>query len=143
MQSQEAVKLLVFSGTFAILFSSIFGFVMLIPLQPWGKEFFLKINWKQIGHAHLDWIILGLMQGLAGGLIAVFGLSPSFWAVWAIVVGGWMNALPYLFRGLGINAFSLSGGFLQIVTALMGLFSSCAIVYGLSVVCAEAWGVWK
>lgn len=143
MQSVEAVRLLTFSGTFAILFSSAFGFVMLIPLQPWGKEMLKKVNWKQIGHAHLDWIILGLMQGLVGGLIAVFELNPPQLAVWAVVVGGWMNALPYLFRGLGINAFSLSGGFFQITTALMGLFSSCAIVYGLYVIIDQAWSMWK
>jgi hypothetical protein len=77
MDHLDATRLLVFSGGLSILFASLLGAVMLIPMQPWGKALLKQVNFKQLLAAHLDWVMLGLMQGLAGGLIAVFALAPS------------------------------------------------------------------
>jgi hypothetical protein len=114
---------------------------MLIPLQPWGRGAFKGINFKQLLAAHLDWVMLGLMQGLAGGLVAVFGLSPSVYAVWAMVLGGWLNPLPYLFRAFGINAFALTGSLTQRLAASLGGISAALIIAWFALL-AAAWQVW-
>lgn len=110
MTTIEATRILIFSGGLAILMSSLMGVAMLIPMQSWGQKLIKNINYKQLGAAHLDWLMLGLMQGLAGGAIAAFELSPSFTIVWALVFGGWANPLPYVFRAFGVNAFAFEGG---------------------------------
>lgn len=143
MESAEATKLLVFSGGLSILFASLLGAAMLIPLQPWGQRLAKGMNFKQLTAAHLDWIMLGLMQGLAGALIFAFALTPSILTVWAMVLGGWMNPLPYLFRAFGINAFSLSGPPLQRIAASLGGLSSTFILVAWTILLLSAWRQWS
>lgn len=138
----DAARLLVFSGAFAILVSSLLGFAMLIPLQPWGRSWAAGLNFKQIGAAHLDWIMLGLMQGLAGGLIFLFGLSPPAWVVWFMIVGGWLNPLPYVFRAFGVNAFAFDGGMIQRISAALGGLSSTMIAVAWLALLTSAWAAW-
>ncbi|MCU0882365.1 MAG: hypothetical protein MUF14_06830 [Hyphomonadaceae bacterium] len=115
---------------------------MLIPLQPWGKKAFRGVNFKQLLAAHLDWVMLGLMQGLAAGLIAVFLLSPSALIVALMILGGWLNPLPYLFRAFGINAFALTGSLTQRVAASLGGISSTMIILAWTALLASAWQAW-
>ena len=142
MEPLEAARLLVFSAGAAILFSSLMGFAMLAPLQPWGAKLMKGLSYKQIGAAHLDWIMLGLMQGLGAGVIAAFSLNLSIWPVAALIAGGWLNPLPYLFRGFGLNAFVFGGGAMQRAAATLGLLSSLAIVFAWSVILFAAWEAW-
>ena len=142
MTSILAAKLLVFSGASAIAFSSLLGLAMLIPLQSWGHRFGKGMNFKQVGAAHLDWIMLGLMQGLAGGLIALFSLDVTTAAVWAMIFGAWANPLPYVFRAFGVNAFAFAGGPVQRAAAGLGLTSSLAILYAWSVILSGALTAW-
>ncbi|MBL0923998.1 MAG: hypothetical protein IBJ12_05970 [Sphingomonadaceae bacterium] len=142
MTTLEATQVLVFSGALAILVSSLLGFAMLIPLQPWGRKLTKDMNFKQIGSAHLDWIMLGLMQALAGGLIFLFDLSPAIWVVWAMVAGGWLNPLPYVFRAFGVNAFVFDGGLVQRAASALGGLSSTLIVVSWIVLISTAWSKW-
>lgn len=143
MDQMEATRLLIFSGGLSILFASLLGTAMLIPFQPWGKGAFKGINFKQLLAAHLDWVMLGLMQGLAGGLIAVFALAPSAYVVWAMVLGGWLNPLPYLFRAFGINAFALTGSLSQRLAASLGGISAAMIIVAWFALLGSAWQAWK
>lgn len=142
MTTIEAARLLYFSGAAAILFSSAIGFVMLVPLQHWGQRFAKGLNFKQFGAAHLDWIMLGLMQGLAGAIITGFSVEPSYLVVWAMIFGAWINPLSYVFRGFGINAFAFDGGFTQRTAALLGLSSSLAIVCAWFAILRLCWTSW-
>jgi hypothetical protein len=142
LEQVEATRLLIFSGGLSILFAALLGSVMLIPLQPWGKAAFKGVNFKQLLAAHLDWVMLGLMQGLAGGLIAVFGLEPSALVVWTMVLGGWLNPLPYLFRAFGINAFVLGGSLTQRLAASLGGISATMIIVAWAILLLGAWQVW-
>ena len=131
-----------FSGGLSILFTSLLGAAMLIPLQPWGKGAFGQVDFKQLLAAHLDWVMLGLMQGLAGGLVMVFGLSPAPLIVLLMVLGGWLNPLPYLFRAFGVNAFALTGSWTQRAAASLGALSATMIVVAWAVLLWEAWQTW-
>lgn len=115
---------------------------MLIPLQPWGRGAFRGVNFKQLLSAHLDWVMLGLMQGLAAGLVTVFAFAPSPIVVWALVLGGWLNPLPYLFRAFGVNAFSLSGSVTQRMAAALGAVSSMLIIVAWALLLGSAWRAW-
>jgi hypothetical protein len=143
METTDAIRLLVFSGGLSILFASLLGAAMLIPLQPWGQHFAKGMNFRQLMAAHLDWIMLGLMQGLAAMLIFTFALAPSALVVWAMVIGGWMNPLPYLFRAFGINAFALSGPPLQRIAAALGGISSTLILIAWTLLLLSAWRHWN
>lgn len=142
MTSLLMAKLLVFSGALAVAFSSVLGLAMLVPLQSWGRRLGKGMNFKQIGAAHLDWIMLGLMQGLAGGLIALFGLDAAPAAVWAMIFGAWANPLPYVFRAFGVNAFAFGGGPVQRAAAALGLMSSLTILFAWSVILSGALKAW-
>lgn len=115
---------------------------MLIPLQPWGREAFKGVNFKHLLSAHLDWVMLGLMQGLAAGLVVAFALAPAHFVVWALVVGSWLNPLPYLFRAFGINAFSFSGPLAQRMAAGLGAVSSALIIIAWTLLLGSAWRSW-
>jgi hypothetical protein len=130
MTSPEAARLLLISGGTAILFSSLLGLVMVVLMQPWGRRLMEGFDHKAIGAAHLDWIMLGLMQGLAAGMIFACALTPSPWAIIALVAGAWLNPLPYVLRAFGINAFVFGGNIAQRTAAALGLTSSLAIIVG-------------
>jgi hypothetical protein len=142
MATLEAIRLLIFSGGLAIFASSLLGAVMLIPMQSWGQNLIKGVNYKQIGAAHIDWIMLGLMQGLAAAAISIFGVSPTPAAVWALVIGGWANPLPYVFRAFGVNAFAFEGGVVQRTASALGATSSAAIIYGWFSILTDCWERW-
>lgn len=142
MATIEAFRLLAFSGGFAIFMSCILGFAMLVPLQPWGRGIVRGVNFKQIGAAHLDWIMLGLMQGLAAAVIWVFFLEPSRLVVWAMICGSWINPLSYIFRAFGVDAFSFAGGSLQRMAAAVGGVSSIALLCAWGNILYSAWWGW-
>jgi len=142
MDMIDSAKLLLFSGAASMLFSTFLGFVMLVPMQPWGRHLLKGLNFKQFGAAHLDWLMLGLMQGLAGGLIVAFAVAPASSAVWAMVLGGWLNPLAYIFRAFGVNAFAFEGSAAQRFAAALGLGSSLAIAYAWVAILATCWAGW-
>jgi hypothetical protein len=134
------VKLLVINASIQILVSSLLGFLLLIPMQPWGKNFLTKVrNIHDLRSTHLDWLMLAFMQyGAAFALMHLPVTKPGVISG-LLVFGGWMNATPYLVRGIwGINAFSLSGDGKQIAAASLGLISVLSIITGWSLIVIDA-----
>lgn len=125
MVTELAARALVLSGSLAILASSLLGLGMLVPMQRRGRSFPPALR-----AAHLDWILLGLMEGLAAALVLLFRLEPPLWAVAALIGGAWANPLPYVFRAFGVDAFRFAGPPLQRLAAALGLLSSLAIIAG-------------
>jgi hypothetical protein len=104
-----------------ILVASLLGWWMLVPLQPWGKRFAGLISAKALLAAHLDWILLALTQGLAAAINHFHPLESQALLTGALIAGGWLNALPYLFRGVGVDAFVFDGPLRQrLATTLSG-----------------------
>lgn len=126
----DPVRLLVINATLQFLVSSLLGVLLLLPMQSWGKDLTRYVKSVQDMRAtHLDWLMLGLMQyGIAFGL-SYLPLQNARLIACLLVFGGWMNAFPYLIRGLfGINAFALSGPPRQFLSALLGLISVTALI---------------
>ncbi|MDO9453901.1 MAG: hypothetical protein Q7J29_13700 [Stagnimonas sp.] len=135
MSNLESAKFLALSGSISIFFSAWIGVLMLFPRKPKADSNDpQRVNFKQIGAAHIDWIMLGLMQGLAGLLIQLFGVTPEPYVLWIMAFGAWLNPLPYVFRAFGVNAFVFAGGPLQRTAAAMGGLSSTAILFSWSMI---------
>jgi hypothetical protein len=134
------VKLLVVNASIQILVSSLLGFLLLIPMQPWGKNFLKKVrNLHDLRSTHLDWLMLAFMQYGAAFAIMHLPITRPYLIAGLLVFGGWMNATPYFVRGIwGINAFSMSGNGKQIVAASLGLISVIAILIAWSLIVFDA-----
>lgn len=135
----DAARALVLAGGAAVLFSSLLGLAMLVPRQPWGTALAPYMPPKAFGPAHLDWIMLGLMLGLAAGVVTLTDTAvPRVWVA-MMVAGAWLNPLPYLFRAFGVDAFVLAGALPQRAAASLGLSSSLLLVSGWSWLLLIAW----
>ena len=135
MTSLESAKFLALSGSVSIFFSTWLGVAMLFPRPPVPESKEAKgVIYKQIGAAHLDWIMLGLMQGLAGILIWLYAITLPPYVLWLMAFGAWFNPLPYVFRAFGVNAFVFAGGPVQRSAAALGTLSSTAIVVSWSII---------
>jgi len=121
----RAAQWLVFSGALAFVWTSLLGFFMMIPhlRNPRLTKATRSVNFKGLLSAHLDWIMLAFMQGLAAGLLVLFDLAASFWVIVSLIFGGWMNAVPYFLRAFSINAFVYGGGAIQRVASILGAVS--------------------
>lgn len=126
----RAAQWLVFSGALAILWSSLLGLFMMIPHLRSNTltQATRGLDFRQLLAAHLDWIMLAFMQGLAAGLLVLFDLTIPFWIVGMLIFGGWMNAVPYLLRAIGINAFVYGGGIIQRVASVLGGVSVAFVI---------------
>jgi hypothetical protein len=112
-----------------VLFSILLGWVMLIPRQPWGSRLKPLLS-KDFTAAHTDWLMLAFMQAVALGALRFVPNTHASLVAGCLIVGGWLNPLPYALRAFGINAFSLSGSPVQKASALLGAGSAIAITVG-------------
>ena len=124
-------KLLVFNASLQIFISTLLGFIMLIPLQPWGSS--LGITFPSM-HAmlavHLDWYMLAFLQFACGFLFYTIPNLSSPLISKLLMFGGWINPIAYLLRDYGINAFVLGGSWIQIISASISGISAISILFG-------------
>lgn len=121
------VDLLVWNAAAQIAFSCLLGWVMLVPLQPWGKALRRPAVGPALRAAHLDWLMLSFMQFGAAFLLSRNPLPAADWIAPLLMFGGWANPIPYLLRAFGINAFVFGGGPAQRISAAISGLSSVAI----------------
>ena len=124
-------KWLLVSAALEILASSLLGYVMLVPMQPWAKG--LREKWpsaRVLMSVHLDMIMLALMQVAAAfGMKAIPGSHDRLIAM-LLVSSGWLNVTPYAWRLVGVNAFALAGRALQQFAALTSFVGTVALTSG-------------
>ena len=122
---------LLVSAALEILVSSLLGYVMLLPMQPWGQA--LRARMPPTGKlmsVHLDLIMLALMQFAAVVGMREFPSSHDALVAMLLVASGWCNVTPYVWRMFGVNAFALGGGPLQIFAALTSFVGTVALTGG-------------
>lgn len=140
MSTDQAIKWWLFSAGAAFAFSCLWGFGMLLLVKKASEGRPLGVNLRQLGAAHLDWLMLALMLGLASGFVRAFELSElPHWIVMGLLLGAWINPLSYVFRAFGVNAFVFSGGALQRASAALGGVSSVAILSAWVGLLIQAW----
>lgn len=122
----DPVQLLEWNAGVQIAFSSLFGWLLLVPRQPWG-EGLKRLRAKAFTAAHLDWLLLAFMQFGASYTLARHTVPHAGWVAVALVIGGWLNPVPYVMRGLGVDAFAMAGGPVQRASAALSAASSLLI----------------
>jgi len=126
--SRDPTMLLAFNAALQILVSSVFGVLMLVPMQPWGKALRARVNARALLATHLDWLMLAFMQFGASFIFSRWPATASPATAWMLVFGGWVNPLPYLIRGFGIDAFVFAGPPVQRIAASIAALSVAAII---------------
>lgn len=122
---------LLVSAGLEMLLSSLLGYVMLIPMQPWGKR--LRERWpstRALMSVHLDMVMLALMQAAAA--VGTYALPAAHDRIAAtlLVASGWLNFAPYAWRMLGVNAFAFDGGPTQRIAASTSFIGTVALTAG-------------
>ena len=136
---RDPVWCLAFNAALQVLVSSLLGAFMLIPMQPWGRAWRERVDMRSLLSAHLDWYMLAFMQWGASWLMHQWPSTRSPWVAALLMFGGWTNALPYLWRGLGINAFVFAGGAKQRLAAAVSGASALSILVAWSLLLSELW----
>jgi hypothetical protein len=129
--SHEATRWLLVSAGLEMLLSSLLGYVMLVPMQPWGNR--LRDRWpsaRAIMSVHLDMVMLALMQAVAAAGIYVLPGRHEQLAAVLLVASGWLNVTPYAWRLVGVNAFAFAGGAVQRVAASSSFVGTVALTTG-------------
>lgn len=130
MQINQSASILMLNASVQILVSTVLGFVMLLPMQPWGGAIGAYLpSMHAMLAVHLDWYMLAFME-FACAVLFIF--HPSVTSVnisRALIFGGWVNPIAYFLRDIGIDAFVIGGNLKQITSALIAGFSaSCILV---------------
>jgi hypothetical protein len=134
----SALQLLTWNAGAQIAFSSLLGWAMLIPRQPWGQRW-RRLHSRDFTAAHLDWIMLGFMQFGASYAMTRHAFAHAEWIAIALIIGGWINPVPYALRAFGINAFSFSGDWKQRTSAAISGISSLLIAAAWIAIAIEGW----
>ena len=131
-------QLLAWNGAAQIAFSSLLGWAMLIPRQTWGRRL-QRLQGRDFTAAHLDWLMLAFMQFGASYSFTRHAFPHATWIAVGLVAGGWLNPVPYVLRGLGINAFAFAGDWKQRLSAAISGASSLAIAGAWIAIVVEWW----
>ena len=129
--NNRTASVLMLNASMQILVSTILGFVMLVPMQPWGKDIkpFLPTMHAMLA-VHIDWYMLAFME-FACALIFITHPSITSWGIARLLMfGGWVNVIPYVLRDMGVNAFVFGGSPVQIISASIAGISSLSICIG-------------
>jgi hypothetical protein len=133
----DCARVLLLNAGLQVFASSVLGFVMLLPMQPWAPAALRRLPpAKALLPVHLDLYMLAFMQALAALAMIHVGVPGGAGVATALLVfGGWVNPLPYLLRIFKINAFVFGpgGGAAQWISAGVAGLSSAGIVL--------AWGI--
>lgn len=113
-----------------MLVASLLGFAMLVPMQPWGRGLAARFDSRALRAAHLDWIMLALVQQGVAFTLEHWPVRHVDMITALLMFGGWVNPLAYLFRAFGINAFVLSWRPRQLGAALLVGASAVSLLAG-------------
>jgi hypothetical protein len=127
----EPTRWLLVSGGLEIIVSSLLGYVMLLPMQPWGAGLRARMPpARALLGVHLDLLMLALSQFAAGLAMKVLPSARDHWSAVLLIDSGCLNVTPYIWRMAGVDAFALAGGALQRVAATISLASTLALLAG-------------
>ena len=134
------IRILLCNAAAQVFVACLLGWCMLIPMQPWGAALRKKGASRALLAAHLDWILLALTQGLVAGIHQVFGLHHEALITTALIVGGWLNPVPYLLRAFGVDAFVFAGRWTQRLAAGLAGASALALTLAWGAICWQLLG---
>lgn len=133
---------LLLSGTLQILFTTLLGWLMLIPHQVWGNDsaFAVRLRSRDVTMAHVDWVLLALVQFAAAYAMSLKSPEQAFIVSRCLVFNGWVAPAVYLAKAWGINGFRLDGRRgVDTLLGLAGLVGVIAFTYGWAQIVLAWW----
>lgn len=128
-----------------ILWTTLLGWALLFPRQPWAKKYgwAQALRSKDVTAAHVDWVILGLVNVGAALVIPRIAhrLDDPHAIARCLVYSSWVAPLTYFFRGFGINGFRITGLNKESVVGLTGFTATSSFTYAWIKV-VQAWFGW-
>ena len=129
----STARVLACSGVLELLASCVLGVGILALMQPWGSDWARRgPKLHDLGRMHLDLLMLALVQVMTALLVRGFELLLDSTLAALLIAGSWLNPVPYLVRGLGLNAFVWAGRPAQKFWAGLGLASVVALMVALA-----------
>jgi hypothetical protein len=80
----EPLRLLTGNAALQVFVSSLLGFAMLIPRQPWAKRLAPHFDQKALLSVHLDWLMLAFMQWGAVLVMTQWPGAARPWVAWLL-----------------------------------------------------------
>lgn len=124
----EPARILIANALVQITFTAWFGGWLLYRLHLAKR----RSGMRDLVAAHVDWVILGLVQVAVAYASNSCGAHDVTLPAALLAVAGWLNPVPYLARGAGVNAFEFGGSRLQRVLAAVGAMSVVCLTLGLT-----------
>lgn len=144
--ASSAADLLLGSFVLQIAWTTLLGWIMLLPHQPWAKDLALArmLRSKDVTAAHVDWIVLALVQ--VGAAIVIprceARLSNPHVVAWCIICSGWYAPTVYFLKAFGINGFRATGKpNVESLVGLMGVSGTMAFTFAWAQI-VRAWFGW-
>lgn len=123
----SASELLIGSFCLQILWTTLLGWLMLFPHQAWGKDTALgkRLRSRDVTSAHVDWVLLGLVQLGAAVVLERVRLPNAHAVAWSLIFNGYVAPFAYFLKAFGINAFRATGK--PNLESLVGLISFAGV----------------
>lgn len=131
--NSSPTEFLMRSATLQILFTTLLGWAMLVPHQVWGNgsAFATRLRSRDVTSAHVDWVMLALVQFAAAYAMSLKSPPQAYIASRCLVFNGWVAPAVYLAKAWGINGFRLDGKRgVDTVIGVVGLAGVVAFTYG-------------
>lgn len=146
LSASPPAELLLSSFVLQTAWTTLLGWAMLLPHQPWAKDlaFARKLRSKDVTSAHVDWVLLALVQV---GAAVVMPLCEARLAnprvvAYCLIWNGWCAPVVYLLKAFDINGFRATGKpGMESLLALMGFSGTVAFTYAW-VQIVRAWFGW-
>jgi hypothetical protein len=133
---------LMLSAVMQVLFTTLLGWLMLIPHQVWGNgsAFAVRLRSRDVTMAHVDWVMLALLQFAASYAMSLKSPQQAFIVSRCLVFNGWVAPAVYLAKAWGINGFRLDGKRgVDTLIGLAGLVGVVAFTYGWAQIVRAWW----
>ncbi len=133
---------LMLSAVMQVLFTTLLGWLMLIPHQVWGDDFAfaMRLRSRHVAMAHVDWVMLALVQFAAAYAMSLKSPPQAFIVSRCLVFNGWIAPTVYLAKAWGINGFRLDGKRgMDTLIGLAGLMGVIAFTYGWAIIVGSWW----
>ncbi len=136
----DATLFLVRSGLLQIAWTTLLGWLMLLPHQAYAPALAVRLRSEGVRHAHVDWVMLALVQFAAAYALTLRKVPDADFCGRLIAFNAWYAPVVYFLRPWGINGFRLDGKkVIDTVVGSLGFVGICAFTYGWGQI---AWAWW-
>jgi len=126
----SASNILVRGGVLQIFFTTLLGWGIILPQQPWMGGLLQDLRHAQVTTAHVNWIVLALVKIAAAYVLSMRSVPDAVTVAYLIDFAGWVAPIAYFMQAWGFNGFRLDGKrFMDSLIALAVLVATAGFTY--------------